>query len=486
MTRPNLWGRYLAVAFAVVGLGTLAAQRTQTSQPTGAEALDPGARAASSERAPSARGKFLHPHPGPIASAKAANTQRNAHLGEGAANVAPVALAALSAQRVSAAPAGLSKEPDAATKQRVVQQFEQSPLHFEANQGQVGGGTRFFSRGPGYTLFLTPNEAVLSLQSAVPDSPKSTGAKPQPASAGAVPGDRAKPAPVKMRTSVVRMKLLGANRNPQVAGEKALPGRVNYFQGNDQSQWRTDVKTFGRVHYESVYPGIDMVYYGKQRDLEYDFIVAPHVDPKRIRLSFAGAKQMHLNARGDLVLQTAGGTVVQQAPIVYQEVSGQRTRIAGRYTLHDARAGAGKSTSRTVSFEVGRYNRSLPLVIDPVLGYSTYLGGSNFDQGLGIGVDGAGNAYVTGYTFSTNFPKLNAAQTANAGGFDAIVTKLSPSGTLLYSTYLGGSSVDAGFGIAVDGAGNAYVTGTTYVHRHHLVHQLPHAQRRADCQRGRI
>ena len=231
-------------------------------------------------------------------------------------------------------------------------------------------------------------------------------------------------------------------------------GVSNYFTGNNPSQWLTNISQYGEVEYQNVYAGIDLVYYGNQQQLEYDFVVAPGANPGSIHLDFKGASSISLDTRGDLVLHTASGDVVQHAPVIYQDIGGVRHTVPGQFVL---------GAQGQVSFNVGAYDASLPLTIDPVLGYSTYLGSGNYDAGLGIAVDGSGNAYITGETSSINFPTTTGAfQTSSAGSYDVFVSKLNAAGTaLVYSTYLGGSGDDEGYGIAVDGSGNAYVTGET-------------------------
>ncbi len=309
------------------------------------------------------------------------------------------------------------------------------PLHFEPNQGQTDGTVKFLSRAKGYGLFLTPEEVVLVLS-------RGPGASDQ---------------------RMLRLKLLGANPQPKIEGVERLPGKSNYFIGNDPSKWRTGVPHYAKVGYAGVYPGIDLVFYGNQRRLEYDFVVAAGADPKAIRLSVEGAERLQVDARGDLVLYLPAGEVRLLRPQVYQVVDGRKVAIAGRYEVR------GK---QEVAFQVAAYDDTRALIIDPVLNYSTYLGGSDTELVGGIAVDAAGNAYVTGLTSSANFPTTAGAfQTTFAGGgdvpSDAFVTKLNPTrSALVYSTYLGGSGVggqglDRGFGIAVDATGNAYVTGTT-------------------------
>ena len=338
--------------------------------------------------------------------------------------------------------------PDEAKQARVSEAYGKLPLSFEANRGQLDPEVKFLSRGSGYHLFVTANEVVLALRKADRawanhktrmsltdlNNPQSAIRNPQ--------------------SAVLRMKLVGANPSPPVTGLDELPGKSNYFIGNDPKKWRTNVSTYAKVKHESVYPGVDLVSYGNGRQLEYDFLVAPGADPSRIKLAFAGAEKMRIDDRGDLVLLVGGGEIRQHKPVVYQEVSGERKEIAGRYVMQ------GK---REVGFEVGSYDESLPLVIDPVLVYSTYIGGDGGDEGLSIAVDGSGNAYVTGGTSSSNFPTtVGTFDTTHNGALDAFVTKLDPTGsTLVYSTYLGGNQFDRGHQIAVDGTGNAYVTGGT-------------------------
>src|SRR5438445_703660 len=339
---------------------------------------------------------------------------------------------------------GFACPATAAPEARVSETYGKLPLHFQANRGQTHEDVRFLARGPGYSLFLTPTEAVLTLM--------------KPESSARKPAAHGKSEPRGPATgTVLRMTFAGANPEPRVTGLEELPRKANYFIGNDRAKWRTNVPTYAKVQYREVYPGIDLVYYGNQQQLEYDFVVRPGANPNRIVLGFEGADRLEVDAQGDLVLHTAAGPIRQRKPVIYQEVGGVRKEIPGGYVL---------SGPQQVSFQLAAYDQSRPLVIDPVLVYSTYLGGSDRDAGLGIAVDAAGNAYVTGQTSSTNFPTTAGAfQTAFGGGFrdiDAFVTKLNSTGSaLVYSTYLGGSCFDDGHGIAVDAAGNAYVTGRT-------------------------
>jgi hypothetical protein len=322
--------------------------------------------------------------------------------------------------------------------------YGQISLSFEANRGQTDPQVQYLARGQGYALFLTDTGAVLSLQK--PAAPSADTTDPSQADAG----------------TVLRLQLVGAQAAAPVAGEDPLAGTSNYFIGNDPRQWRTAIPTYGRVAYHGVYPGIDLVYYGNQQQLEYDFTVAPGADPGVIRLHVEGAQGLSLDNKGNLVLSTADGDVVEHAPVLYQDGNGGREAVPGRFVLE-----AGDQ----VGFAVGAYDRTRALTIDPTLSYSTYLGGSGFpDEGSGIAVDRAGNAYVTGTTSSSDFPTTAGAfQTSNHGLEDAFITTLNANGTgLIYSTYLGGSGGfgggDAAVAIAVDAAGNAYVTGLTNSH----------------------
>ncbi len=249
------------------------------------------------------------------------------------------------------------REPDQAKYARVSKNYGRIPMSFEVNQGQADSHVKFISRGNGYGLWLTATEAVLTIRME---------------EGGRMKDERKTKA---SSYSTLRMRLVGANRAPQVEGLDQLHGHSNYFLGNDPREWRTNVANYAKVLYREAYPGIDLIYYGNQRQLEYDFVVYPGADPKAIRLAYRGARRMRLDRSGDLVLSTAGGELFQHKPVVYQEVSGSRRTVEGRYVIHG---------DREVGFQIGAYDLSRPLVIDPVLVYSTYLGGSKDDIGFGI------------------------------------------------------------------------------------------------------
>jgi hypothetical protein len=326
------------------------------------------------------------------------------------------------------------------------------PLSFEANGGQTDRTVDFLSRGRGYTLFLTDGNAVLTLR-----HQRAASQPPVAANSG-----RQTP------ESVVRVRVVGANTHLTAAGGDLLPGKANYFIGNDPAKWHRDLPTYAKVTYENVYPGVDLVYYGTQGgQLEYDFVVSPGADAKAIGLEIGtqessprvNKKNLRISTEGDLMVSTGDGELQFHKPVIYQQSrkGGPRTAIQGRYVL---------SASNQVHFAVGSYDHTLPLVIDPVLVYSTYVGGSGGDVGYGIAVDANLDAYITGGTNSSNFPTAaalgsSAHQTAYGGNGDAFILKVNYEGAkLLYSTYLGGSGSDTATAIA-ETAGNVFVTGST-------------------------
>jgi Bacterial Ig-like domain (group 3)/Beta-propeller repeat len=348
----------------------------------------------------------------------------------------------------------ISAQKDPKAQAKILDSYGKLPLRFEANHGQTDAQVKFLSRTSGYSLFLTGDEAVLTLSGKNPQGFVS-GHRFSDAASGSRKGvpSAAELTTGKVTSKVLRMKLRNANSAARVTGVDELAGTSNYFIGNDPAKWRTNVPTYAKVKYEGIYSGIDLVYYGNQRQLEYDFIVAPGADPHRIAFDVHGAKRIRQDGRGELVFKVGADEIRWHRPVVYQEKDGARQSVAARYVISD--------TNR-VGFEVAKYDDRRPLYIDPLI-YSTYLGGSGADYSYGIAVDSSGNAYVTGVTSSTDFPTKDPLQTAKAGGNDVFVTKINAAGSaLVYSTYLGGSGDDVGSAIAVDSSGNAYVTGTTY------------------------
>jgi hypothetical protein len=331
---------------------------------------------------------------------------------------------------------------------KISEAYGKLPLQFEANQGQTDRQVKFISRGDGYTLYLTSGDAVLVFREGAAESAQQGGS-----ASHTVHGHK---------SGVVRLKLLGGNPAPQIKGTEELPGKINYLIGNDPSAWRGGIPTFAKVQYEGVYRGVDMVYHGNQRQLEYDFALEPGVSPGVIDFEIEGPKRIEIASNGDLLLGGAAGQVRLLKPRAYQLVQGstRSEEIPSRYILH---------AGHRVGFALGNYDKSRPLIIDPVLSYSTYLGGVNGDAAWGIAVDSSGNAYVAGYTNSNNFPVSAGAYDTSCGSggscsetnADAFVTKLNASGSLVYSTFIGGTSVELAKGIAVDESGSAYITGQT-------------------------
>jgi hypothetical protein len=324
-----------------------------------------------------------------------------------------------------------------------VNTYGQLPLAFESNSGQTDPRVKFIARGSGYTVFITSAEMVLRLDKGItPVSRFGFGGRQAALHGAAVDGQ-----------TLVRIKLEGINQAAELQGQDELPGKANYFIGNDPKKWRTNIPTYARVNYHNVYPGADLSFHANQGQFEYDFIVAPGADSSKIRLSFEGVEQLEMNHQGDLVLHTRLGNVLQKRPFVYQQIKGSRKEIACNYVL---------AGSKSVGFQVGDFDPAEPLVIDPVFVYSTLLGGSSGAVVEAIAADNSGAAYITGFTGSVDFPTVNPVQPALNVNQDIFIAKLNSSGSaLLYSTYLGGSNEEFAFSIAVDPAGNAYVTGDT-------------------------
>ena len=346
------------------------------------------------------------------------------------------ATAALTGLNAKSAPNTVTSQIQAASG------FKKNPLGFEINRGQFDPQVKFLAHGPGYSLLLGANRAVLAFRDPTP-------AANHAAKANTVPA----PDPAQ-----IELTLAGANPAPQVTGLEEQAAKSHYFTGSDPADWQTNVPHFRRVQYKDIYPGVDLVYYGNSQDqLEYDFVVAPGADPAQIKLEFTGASSLEVTPQGDLRLALPTGNLTQPAPNIYQEKDGKREPVKGSYRL------SGPLDNR-VSFDLKDYDPAFPLVIDPVITYASYFGGGDNDFGYGIAVDSGGNTYITGSTVSTDFPMQSGLDTSFGGGTvsgDAFVSKFSPSGTLLYSTYLGGSGEDSGIALAVDSSGNFYVTGNT-------------------------
>lgn len=347
-------------------------------------------------------------------------------------------------ESASATHSGVVLDQASVSGNMMVRKYGNLPLSFEANGGQADPEVKFLARGPNYYLYLAANQAVMKFRS--PTAPPLLDLQRSPA---------ANP-----ESTILRMKLVGGNAGARITALDELPGKSNYFIGNNPKNWRTNVANYARVKCQNVYPGVDMVYYGSQRQLEYDFQLAAGANPEAIRVSFDGAEGIQIDAAGGLLkIAIPTGEFLQHKPVAYQQVGGGRKEIACTYVM---------KSNRAVGFEVAEYDRGKPLIIDPVLSYSTYLGGRSGDGASGIAVDAEGNAYVTGGTSSDDFPNTKGSFQRVLTRGDAFVTKINSSGTgIIYSTYLGGSDTEnlgrgeQGYAVAVDQAGNAYVTGET-------------------------
>lgn len=299
--------------------------------------------------------------------------------------------------------------------------YARLPLSFEANEGQFDAQVRYSSRGKDYSVYFTDNAIHFAL-----------------------------------KRTAMKMALSGANPAPIITGVERLNGKSNYFIGNDAGKWRTGIAHFNKIRYQEVYPGIDLIFYGNQQQLEYDFIVAPGSDPAAIAINFSGADRLSIDEDGALLLKSGAKTLRQHKPIAYQLTDDGKEIVAANYTITD---------SHTVAFQLAAYDASQPLIIDPVLSFSTYLGGSGSEvpeSAFDVAVDGSGNIFVTGLTDAADFPLANPLQGEPAGNADIFVTKIAADGSeLIYSTFIGGDMFDMGSSIALDGAGNAYLTGNT-------------------------
>jgi hypothetical protein len=351
-------------------------------------------------------------------------------------------------------------------------------VRFERNDGQTDSSVAFVSRGRDHTLFLSRNEAVMVLRNPT---------RKDPGSAIATlleNGDGRDSAGEPEAQTVLRMRCVGATSRLEVEGEDYMRSTANYFIGNEPALWRTNVPTCGKVRYRGIYPGIDLVFYGKEGQLEYDFVVKPGADPGQIALSIEGADAVEISPAGDLRMEVAGRELFWRKPMLYQEVGGVRVPVEGDYVLLPRTDEKKTQPIRTVAFRVAPYTPTLALVIDPLLAYSTYFGGGgNEREEQTIAVDKQGNVYMAGVTASIDFPAKAPLQSSAPGGeTDAYVAKFNSAGQLLFSTYLGGSAGEvigrggsgfqSGPGIALTTAGDCYLVGSTQSKDFPLVHPL--------------
>ncbi|MBI1195771.1 MAG: tandem-95 repeat protein [Gammaproteobacteria bacterium] len=322
----------------------------------------------------------------------------------------------------------------ASVPQQINMQFAQLPLSFVRNMGQVGREIQYYERADAHATFFAPDAVHFRFSGTSPSD-----------------GDE------------LTLRFLGnAPDGRSWTARTRLPGHVNYIIGQDPKKWFYGIPMFKEVVYEQAFPGTDIHFYGNQRRLEYDIVLAPGADPALLRFAYEGAKALSLNGGGDLEIHLGGGTIIQNRPTIFQEIGGVRHAVSGAFVLVRHDGGDSARQPLQYGFELGAYDPRYPLVIDPVLIYSTYLGGTNHDHAHGVAVDASGNAYIAGETRSFSFPIVAPIQTAMAGDEDAFITKLDPSGTsVLYSTYLGGNNHDEAYGISVDASGNAYLSGHT-------------------------
>jgi len=326
--------------------------------------------------------------------------------------------AARSAAKRTAAPAQVA----GGSKRQALASYGKLPLAFVPNRGQTDARVRYSAQQAGMSIFFTRSEAVLALAKA------------------------------KGKTALA-LRFMGASPSA-IEGQRPGPGKVSYLLGNKPANWHTGLPTYGQVVYRSLWPGVDMAFKGAGGRLEYEFLLRPGARVSNIGLAYRGIENLTLAPTGDLRIRTSLGVLTDTRPVTYQVIDGKRIPVESRFVLRGGGA---------YGFAVGRYDARRSLIIDPGLVYSTYLGGASDDNGFGIAVDSAGNAYVTGFTASSGFPTTGGAyDTSFNGGQDVFVTKLNPAGTaLLYSTFIGGSSNDQGLAIAVNSSGNAFVTGFT-------------------------
>ena len=335
---------------------------------------------------------------------------------------------------------------------QITRNIASMPLAFTANQGQWDDEVQFRANAGGATMWFSSDGAYYQFTRTI-ESEDGDPISIVDKRFGVAPDDILDRKPNAVETMMIKATFVGAKLNPQMIGVDMMEYKCNYFIGNDPNKWQTDVPNYAAVMYEEIYDGIDLKYYGNGRQMEYDFIVSPGADYSQIKIQYEGAESISINDNGELVVETNWGKIVEQRPLIYQIDNDSRIAITGEYRMMG---------DNSFSFELSSsYNPALPLVIDPLLSYSTYLGGSADDEGWAIAVDVSGNAYITGRTYSTDFPAEGAFQT-NQDTIDVFVTKLNSSGNaLVYSTYLGGNGSELGLGIALDGSRNVYITGYT-------------------------
>ncbi len=343
---------------------------------------------------------------------------------------------------------GVASAASPADRARVNEAYGKLPLYFIKNNGQLDKKVKYYERGGAHATFFTKEGVYLSLTKAKgPSAVKMRGQKDEP-----------------FVSEVVKLSLVNSSKALKITALEEQEGRINYLIGADSSKWRTGVPTFKAVLYKDVYKGIDIKYYGNNRQLEYDIVVKPGADPRDVKFAYEGVKGIKLTEEGDLEIALYEGRIIQKRPYIYQEVDGKRVEVGGRFVISPEKEIASKGDEKfSYGFQIASYDKKRDLVIDPYIVYSTYLGGSGDEGGNDIAIDSSGNAYIIGTTNSSDFPTAFWIQGSNSGSVDAFVTKINASGTAIaYSTYIGGSGADYGYSIAVDPSGYAYIAGKTF------------------------
>ncbi len=333
------------------------------------------------------------------------------------------------------------------TATMAVSELSSGPLSFEANRGQWADSIRFRTNTSGATLWFTGSAVYYQF------TRRSAGEIDAYGRASLEPNKNGSEID-RSETMMIKATIVGASINPDISGREPLEYKCNYFVGKDPDRWHTDVPTYRAIVLDEIYPGVDLVYYGNGHQMEYDFRVAVGADHSQIRIQYEGANGLAVDSDGALIISTDWGQIKELSPVVYHEVGGSRRTVESEYLIHD---------DHTFGFRLGvGYDTKLPVVIDPVVVYSTFLGGQNAETGRDIAVDASGAVFVTGETFSADFPTLDSYQEYQASYMNAFVTKVSSAGnSLVYSTYLGGSGSDAGYALTVGSDGAVYLTGFT-------------------------
>jgi hypothetical protein len=370
-------------------------------------------------------------------------------------------------------------------KAKVQENYNELPLYFIQNNGQIDASVEFYGKQKEQiTLFTKRGIYLVACQTAKDSKQERTepysvnhlpkvqrAASHQDSESGLfIPQSEI----FHSQSSIIKLLPLNANKELRIIAEDRVEGKVNYLIGNDPKKWKTDIPKYKTVVYKEVYKDVDIKFYGNNQQMEYDIIIKPGGDPSRVKFAYRGIKGLNITDEGNLETYLKDGLILQKRPYIYQEILGERVEIKGEFVIHDHKLQSVKVPENMdadhghrfiYGFRIGSYDKEYPLIIDPILVYSTYLGGNGSEWGRGIVVDTLGNAYITGETWSNNFPTISALyknKTGDARSPDIFITKINASGTIIYSTYLGGSNDDISNGIAVDSSGNVYVTGHTH------------------------